>query len=418
MNELPPGGDEGDPGDGDGGDEPAGQDPFAHLTLDEAFIRSASVNEPAAADRERAAADRARADREANLQRLLADRAAQQANQEDLRRRFAPGEWDHDLGELWNEPPRRPRTARRVVAIVVVLAVFGVYALSQFLSGRPAQVTMPPTTVAPVAAVEDASGNGGLATDGIDGPADPQVDVVRPENWPPLDVDSSPTPLGVPVPTPEGGGPHTFLTMQPDGVTPVSYDPCRRVHYVTRPGGPPEGDVLIREALGAVSLATGLVFIDDGATLEGPSDDRAPFQPDFYGQRWAPVLFTWSDPAESPRLGEIRPDDPQADPAAYAGSIAVGIRSDEGAPDPTMVYVTGSVTLDSDDLAETLVGPDGRARVRAVIAHEAAHLVGLGHVEDQGQLMFPTIQPSVTGFGPGDFEGLARLGRGACFPEI
>ena len=32
--------------------------------------------------------------------------------------------------------------------------------------------------------------------------------------------------------------------------------------------------------------------------------------------------------------------------------------------------------------------------------------------------MFPTIQPQVTSFGAGDLEGLAKLGRGACFPEV
>ena len=83
--------------------------------------------------------------------------------------------------------------------------------------------------------------------------------------------------------------------------------------------------MLVREAIAAVSAATGLRFVDDGTTEEGPSDTRSPYQPEVYGERWAPVLFAWSDPVESPRLGEISPEAPQANPAAYAGSVAVGL---------------------------------------------------------------------------------------------
>jgi hypothetical protein len=225
---------------------------------------------------------------------------------------------------------------------------------------------------------------------------------------------------------PGEGGPHTFLQMQADGAAPVAYDPCRPVHYVTRPGGPPEGDVLIREAIAAVSAATGLRFVDDGSTDEPPSDDRAPYQPERYGERWAPVLFTWSDTVESPRLGEVSPEAPQSDPLAYAGSTAVAFETvpADTAPDVELsdharaVYVTGSMTMDAADLSTMLSGPDGRARARAVLQHELAHVVGLGHVEDQAQLMFPTATPTVTGFNAGDLQGLAELGRGDCFPEL
>jgi len=221
------------------------------------------------------------------------------------------------------------------------------------------------------------------------------------------------------------GGPHTFLLLQADGTTPVAYDPCRPIHYVTRPGGPPGGDALIREAVAAVSTATGLRFVDDGATDEAPSDDRAPYQPERYGERWAPVLFTWSDPVESPLLGRVDPAAPQADPAAYAGSAAVafevvpaGSAPRPPSGDADKVFVTGAVTLDAADLTTILEGPGGATLATAVIQHELGHLVGLGHVEDQTQLMNPTIVPAVTGFAGGDLEGLSTLGRGACFAQL
>lgn len=372
-------------------------DPFAHLTLDESFVSSAEIAEPTAEARERAA-------RAANLQRLLADEAAQRANASYELRRFAPpDDWEDEWGELSER--RRPRRGLKVVAAVIVVSMVAVYVLSQFFTRSESEVRSLESAPTSISMPERPA------------PDDPTAQVVRPADWPSPSTESSPTPLGEPAPVPDGGGPHEFILLQPDGVTPVAYDPCRPIHFVIRPGGPPEGEVLIREAIAAVSAATGLRFIFDGTTDEGPSDDRAPYQPDRYGDRWAPVLFTWSDPAESPRLGEISPSNPQADPAGYAGSVAVGIDDGSGG-EVQKVFVTGSVTLDQGDLGRTLEGPDGRAQVRSVIAHEVAHLVGLGHVEDPSQLMHPTIQVGVTDFQPGDLEGLATLGRGACFPDI
>ncbi len=394
------------------GDDPtpeqgAEPDPFENLTLDESFVSSASISEPAAAERERAA--RARADREANLHRLIADEASGRGVPREGQHRYAPGEWDDDfLDDPDRErPPGRGRTVR-IVAVLVLVAIFVVYGISQFVSRRDPQVTTP-TSLERTTSDDDPTASAG--------PSDPRVEVVRPTDWPPASTESSSTPLGVPAAVTGDGGPHSFLQLQPDGRTAVAYDPCRPIHYVTRPGGPPEGNVLVRESIAAVSAATGLRFVDDGTTEEGPSDSRSPYQPEVYGERWAPVLFTWSDPVESPRLGEISPEAPQANPAAYAGSVAVGL-PESAAADPEMVFVTGSVTLDAEDLSRMAESQDGRARARAVIQHEIAHLVGLGHVEDRSQLMYPTINSNITGFNDGDLEGLAVLGRGACFPQI
>lgn len=381
-------------------------DPFDGLTLDEDFVRAASMSEPTAADRERAA-------RQANLQRMLAEEAAGAPPRSPERERY--GADPFDVGGEWSTTANRPRRVLTVIAVIVVFALVLVYALSQFLGRRnsaaPSDDEATMTTVAP--------GDPSAADVATSSPADPTVEVVRPTDWPPPAEDAASEPLGTPGPVPEGGGPHTFLAMQPDGVTPVAYDPCRPIHFVTRPGGPPEGDRLIREAVAEVSAATGLTFVDDGTTQEGPSDDRAAYQPDVYGDRWAPVLFTWSDTVESPRLGEVSAANPDLDPAAYAGSTSVGLGPADGrGEDAQMVYVTGAVTLDLADLGEMIDGPDGRAAVRAVIQHEVAHLVGLGHVEDQGQLMHPSIQPWSTSFGAGDLEGLAVLGSGACFPDV
>jgi predicted Zn-dependent protease len=81
------------------------------------------------------------------------------------------------------------------------------------------------------------------------------------------------------------------------------------------------------------------------------------------------------------------------------------------------VYITGQVVLDGPDLARA-VAADEQAVVRGIIAHELGHLVGLDHVDAPDQLMYPETDGTVTEFQAGDVRGLARLGAGACFPEI
>jgi len=47
-----------------------------------------------------------------------------------------------------------------------------------------------------------------------------------------------------------------------------------------------------------------------------------------------------------------------------------------------------------------------------VVLHELGHVMGLGHAKQDGELMQPS-GGGVTGFGPGDLEGLRELGRSA-----
>ena len=198
---------------------------------------------------------------------------------------------------------------------------------------------------------------------------------------------------------------YAFIATNPDGVTPVTFDPCRPIHYVVRSSGAPaEGDVLLTEAIERISTATGLQFIADGATDELPSAERANFQPDRYGDRWAPVLIAWSSPTEFNDL---------------AGSV-IGVAS--SAPvetdDGGQALVSGQVALDTAQLSDLLQYNGGRSITVATITHELAHLVGLAHVDDPQQLMYPSARPLVTNLGSGDRAGLAALGSGTCHPTL
>lgn len=220
---------------------------------------------------------------------------------------------------------------------------------------------------------------------------------------PPPGVEEARAPLGLP---PAASLSKAFV-LQPVADLPqpfVAYDPCRPIHYAVRPDNAPAGgEQLIRQAVAEVSAATGLRFISDGTTAEAPSDERKPYQPDRYGNRWAPVLIAWSTPAESPHLeGKV---------AGVGGSARVQASGSRSA------FVTGRVVLDTPDLTAIMQRPNGPLQVRAIIMHELGHVVGLDHVNDPKQLM-NAENSGVLGFAEGDRAGLAVVGGGPCIPEL
>lgn len=223
---------------------------------------------------------------------------------------------------------------------------------------------------------------------------------------PPLPGQLSTAPLGIPMPAPAGTGGYAFVETQPISGAPVSWDPCRPISYVVRPhSAPPGGDFLIADSFARLQRITGLQFVAEGATDEAPVQGRAAYQPDRYGQRWSPVLVAWSDPTESSALA--------GDVAGYAGAVAV-----DGSGRDSARYVSGVVVLDSGDLARHAAGPAGLARVRAIVLHELGHLVGLDHVDEADQLMYPASTPLVNDFSDGDLRGLAQLSSGRCFGDF
>jgi hypothetical protein len=159
---------------------------------------------------------------------------------------------------------------------------------------------------------------------------------------------------------------------------------------------------MIKQAFANVGAATGLEFIHDGTTTEGPAEDRRVYQPSVYGDRWAPVLVAWATRSEVPDFG--------VDIIGEASAIPVRTPSGDS------TYISGVVYLDAVKMAE-LAGSMGYAHALAVIQHELGHLVGLAHVDDQTQLMTPRAG-GVTEFQHGDRAGLAALGRGPCQSDV
>jgi hypothetical protein len=187
---------------------------------------------------------------------------------------------------------------------------------------------------------------------------------------------------------------HRFIARDFGG-DPVRWNPCEPVHYVVNVAEAPAGSLEdVQESVRRISAATGIPFAYDGLTDEVLERRRDMVQPR-YGDRWAPVLVAWVDPDDS----------------------TVSFRSEEGeaagvaapfTPQGSDVIVSGWIGINADDPNPPGFGsPDDQG---PVVLHEWAHVMGLDHVKARGQLMHPA-GGGMSGFGPGDLEGLRQVGR-------
>lgn len=333
-------------------------DPLVHLFGHEAAA-STPIHEPSAEQRMQAAARSARA---ADLQRRLAEEAQRDASERAAQLSRA-------------RRSKRAGRFRRILGPVVVVALVasgGLWYTQRDSSREAVRSTL-----------------------------------VRSSDSPPADTSASPVPLGVPPPAPDPAGPFEFVATQSDGTTPVAWDPCRPVRYVVNPAGAPANSQdLVEEAVARTAEATGLTFTFDGNTDEPWSEERDAYQPDRYGNVWAPVLISWGTEAETPDLaGNV---------AGFGGPSGLSVEGSDS------VNVSGQIVLDAADLGPRLDGsPGGRNAVRSVIQHELGHVMGLDHVTDPAQLMYAEGNDAQgLEWGNGDLAGLHQLGSGECFPDI
>jgi hypothetical protein len=193
----------------------------------------------------------------------------------------------------------------------------------------------------------------------------------------------------VPVVETSAQGTYAFEQTQRGSDTPVSYDPCQPIRYVVNTdGGPSDALPMIRDAVAEASRRSGFEF-----RYDGPTDDRT------FKRDGGPVLIGFA------RSGELKDLPENGDAVGLGGSTMLtdgtGYRR----------YVTGIVALKASWFREAdEQGLDDEER--AVVLHELGHVLGLDHVDDPDELMYPTIER--TSYGPGDLEGLAELGSVGC----
>jgi len=220
---------------------------------------------------------------------------------------------------------------------------------------------------------------------------------------PPPGFEEQDHPLGQPRKPTSDSKSYKFLATNADG-SPVGYSPCRPLHYVVNAALAPKGaEQLVENAIKTVSEATGIRFVNDGATTEAPSQSRAPYQKEAYGDRWAPLLIAWTTPEQAPQLqGPV---------------IGTGGSTHFSFGDGPKSFVTGSLELDAPQITEDLGRGDGTGYATAVILHELGHVMGLEHVEDPKQLMYPEIG-APDGLAGGDLNGLYELGHAPCRKDL
>lgn len=191
---------------------------------------------------------------------------------------------------------------------------------------------------------------------------------------------------------------HDFIAYRHDG-SPLRWNPCAPIRYVVNPGRSPSGSVAdVHEAVARMSAATGIAFAYGGLTDEVPSRARRPYQPDRYPGGWAPVLIGWVDPGET--------DIPFEEGDDVAAAVARPLTPRTGEE----VIVSGWIAMNEEDPNPPGFGSPGAQG--PTVLHEWGHILGLDHVQEQGQLMEPS-GGSMTDLGPGDLAGLERLGRPA-----
>jgi len=195
-----------------------------------------------------------------------------------------------------------------------------------------------------------------------------------------------------------GDGSYAFRDHQPgDPGTPVTFSSCKPIRVEVNFDGvdrPQEMKRLILSAMGEVSAASGLQLQYVGPTT------RRPRWPDhtltLEGGAW-PVLIAFADADELPRMDG-----------------ANGMGSGTPVTDGTVLsYATGTVALNRDVFNSLHERFRGAAHGRATVMHELGHVLGLGHVDDDGEVM-NSHGHGDTELGPGDRKGLALLGKGPC----
>jgi hypothetical protein len=188
----------------------------------------------------------------------------------------------------------------------------------------------------------------------------------------------------------------------------IRWNPCRAIHYRVNVAHAPTGALRdVKRAFGRASSATGQTFIYDGSTKRIPQRS--------YAAKLDPtkarpsIVVAWAAPGtgtgHSNLLGSSTREVGVGGYRAYSWSIGSTVHR--------LRILAGFVVISTRSNA--LRGGFGVGPNRGgLLLHEIGHAVGLGHVADKLQLMYPVLT-RYGSYGTGDLAGLRKVGHlGGC----
>jgi hypothetical protein len=177
---------------------------------------------------------------------------------------------------------------------------------------------------------------------------------------------------------------------------PVRWNPCQAIHWKFRTTGAPTGSgAVVKDTIAKVAAATGIRFVYDGTTTATPTSAWLPKTSS--GIR--PVLIGWTDASHSDLL--------RNQPAAVLGVTRTAYFG----------ILQGTTTLAATKAAVIALDRTNRLPLTGAVSwkttmlHELGHAMGLDHVGNNNQLMYPVLQRDLYGLQSGDKAGLYKLGR-------
>lgn len=157
-----------------------------------------------------------------------------------------------------------------------------------------------------------------------------------------------------------------------------------------------------KSSVARVATATKMKFVYKGTTSEIPTPGSA-------SKQSAEIVIAWTSPSKT------RYSLSGATAGQGGFTYAWASRTSGGKTTYTYAARRGFVVLDTPQALAQMKGGFGPGVRRTnLVMHELGHAVGLQHVSDTHQLMYPTLRSSTpSGFAAGDKAGLSRVGRNA-----
>ena len=179
--------------------------------------------------------------------------------------------------------------------------------------------------------------------------------------------------------------------------SPIRWNSCRPIRYLVNLNGyPAQYRQVIEEAVERIGTATGMQFapVGDTAFMPTNTDPWALTRSQRVGRNGPHDLII---ALGSEAVTDLVP--------GFVGGVAV---TDTVVSSRAGAITASSVVIDMGDTARTLDWASGGTGT--TLLHELAHAVGLGHVPDSSQVMFPSTSPGVATYGGGDLRGLWQVG--------